>query len=76
MEEANKITRGRAGIIMPQKNAFDFVERPEHKLPDDGESAAQKAKSTKTQFKKIMDGLKRKSRTTCVNKRMAIVKMD
>jgi hypothetical protein len=61
---------------MPKKNAFDFVERPEHRAPDDGESAAQKAKSTKTQFKKIMEGLKRKSRQTYVNKRMSLVKMD
>lgn len=24
----NEIHRGRAGIIMPQKNAFDFIEKP------------------------------------------------
>ena len=27
-EDNDGITRGRVGIIMPQRNAFDFVEKP------------------------------------------------
>ena len=38
-KDSNAIVRGRAGIIMPTKNAFDFVERPESNLGgDDGRS--------------------------------------
>lgn len=69
--------RGRAGIIMPTKNAFDFVEKPESNLQDEiGNSVSNKSKGTKAHFKKIMEGLKRKSRVNFVNKRMSIVKMD
>jgi hypothetical protein len=63
---------------MPMKNAFDFVERPDIDLVEDrgASSGAAKTKGSAAQLKKIMEGLKRKNRTTFVNKRMAIVKLD
>lgn len=62
---------------MPMKNAFDFVERPDIDDVDvKGSSATAKAKSSVAHLKKVMEGLKRKNRTTFVNKRMAIVKLD
>lgn len=77
-KDSNAIVRGRAGIIMPTKNAFDFVERPESNLGgDDGRSGgANKGKGSHVQLKKIMEGLKKKNRTNFTNKRMQIVKMD
>ena len=62
---------------MPMKNAFDFVERPDIEFVDErGSGGAAKTKGSAAQLKKIMEGLKRKNRTTFVNKRMAIVKLD
>jgi hypothetical protein len=61
---------------MPMKNAFDFVERPDNDFNEEKGSGAAKAKGTAAQFKKVMEGLKRKNKTTFVNKRMAIVKLD
>jgi hypothetical protein len=63
---------------MPMKNAFDFVERPDNDQIEEGGagSGASKSKGSAAQLKKIMEGLKRKNRTTFVNKRMAIVKLD
>ena len=47
-KDSNAIVRGRAGIIMPTKNAFDFVERPESNLggDDDRSGGANKGKGS------------------------------
>ncbi len=34
-EQSDEIVRGRAGILLPTKNAFDFVTKPEFQLLDD-----------------------------------------
>ena len=33
--QADQITRGSKGIIMPARNAFDFVDRPRRELEND-----------------------------------------
>lgn len=78
--DANTIVRGRAGIIMPMRNAFDFIERPDVQVPEDEGTgrgiASSKQKGNKAQLKSIMMGLKKKNRANFTNKRMSIVKMD
>ena len=63
---------------MPQRNAFDFVEKPKASQQEFNDQVRdnQKGKDTKKHFKKIMMGMKRSNRATFTNKRMQIVKMD
>lgn len=77
-KEYMQIKRTRAGIIMPQRNAFDFVEKPRAQQQDFADEVrdGEKGKDTKKHFKKIMMGMKRSKRATFTNKRMQIVKMD
>lgn len=72
------VTRGRQGIIMPQRNAFDFVEKPrlqeDLNLRDNGSMMGHSKGHEK--IKKVMHAIKRQSRTNLVNRRMQTVKAD
>ena len=60
--DAHEIKRGRVGIIMPHRNAFDFTQRP--KITSDG-IGGQKTKSEGRQkLRKVMEGLKRTNKQT------------
>jgi len=77
----NKIERGRAGIIMPLKNAFDFTEMPggfrdASEVVEKVKSDSKSKQSMKQSVKKITDGLKKRNRISFANKRMATVKID
>lgn len=64
---------------MPTRNNFDFVVQPDNKLLEEfarGGSSKAKENSNKMKLKKITEGLKRASKASYVNKRMATVKMD
>ena len=69
------IIRGRAGIIMPQKNAFDFVVRP--KTDENcGESKQADPKGGAANVRKVMEAMKKANRASYTNKRLQIVKID
>lgn len=74
----DKIERGRAGIIMPIRNAFDFTERPENLFADTKEKGKAKdpSRASLASIKKTMDGLKKKNRMSFANKNMKTVKLD
>ena len=72
--EEHQITRGRVGIIMPHRNAFDFVERPEPKQNVIGDRGTRSEGRVK--LRKVMEGLKRANKQCFTNKRMQIVKTD
>ena len=69
--EADQITRGSKGIIMPARNAFDFVDRPRRDTGDDvrGMGSAGQSKGHE-KIKKAMNTIKRLSKTSFVNRRM------
>jgi hypothetical protein len=71
----NDIIRGRAGIILPQKNAFDFVERPAANVFAN-DSKKSDVKGGAANVRKVMEALKKRNRTQYTNKRMQIVKID
>lgn len=63
---------------MPARNAFDFVEKPQA-----GEEIDMRARGTgfevskgHEKIKKVMNGIKRMSKTSFVNRRMQTVKAD
>ena len=68
--------RGDKGIIMPQRNAFDFVERPQHRLDREREDSGKAPGAGHDKIKKVMNGIKRQSKTSLVNRRMETVKMN
>lgn len=79
MDKYAEIKKTQEGIVMPTKNNFDFIVHPETKLLEEvsrGGSGKAKETSNKVKLKKITDGLKRASKASYVNKRMATVKMD
>lgn len=61
LTDDQEIVRGRAGIIMPARNAFDFVDKPN---PSDcmGSSSYQAKNSGHERIKKTMNNLKRFNR--------------
>ena len=67
--EEQEIVRGRAGIIMPQRNAFDFVDKPN---PTDflGSGSGQAKNAGHEKIKKTMNNLKRFNRMNFTNKKM------
>ena len=74
---ASKIHRGDKGIIMPRMNAFDFVERPSHRLDRERENDQSRAQSSgHEKIKKIMTGIKRQSKTSLVNRKLETVKFN
>ena len=77
-KQAQEVQRGVHGIIMPARNAFDFVEKPQA-----GEDLDMRARGTgfevskgHEKIKKVMNGIKRMSKTSFVNRRMQTVKAD
>lgn len=73
-EEGQEIVRGRAGIIMPSRNAFDFVEKP---YPSDCASGQMTNKNSgHEKIKRTMNNLKRFSKMNNTNKKMQTVKID
>ena len=63
---------------MPARNAFDFVDKPRMQNDFDARGLGQGSmKSTgHEKLKKVMNGIKRLSKTTLVNRRMQTVKAD
>ena len=49
---------GRAGILLPAKNAFDFVEKPEYLMPSEGMNSL-KNKGNLATIKKTFEGLRK-----------------
>ena len=79
VDRVAEIRKTQEGIIMPTRNNFDFVVQPDNKLLEEfarGSSSKAKENSNKMKLKKITEGLKRASKASYVNKRMATVKMD
>lgn len=70
--------RGSKGIIMPQKNAFDFVEKPRMSEDFDqgGMGMGKQASKGHENIKRMMNGIKRLSKVSMVNRRMQTVKSD
>ena len=66
------------GIIMPTRNAFDFVEKPRAHEDESMRSAGVGMAQSKghEKIKKVMNGIKRLSKTSIVNRRMQTVKAD
>lgn len=73
---ANEITRGRAGIIMPSRNAFDFVEKPRQQEDFDSRGSSMLQSKGHEKIKKAMNSIKRQSKINLVNRRMQTVKSD
>ena len=74
---ASKIHRGDKGIIMPRMNAFDFVERPSHRLDRERDNDQGRAQSSgHEKIKKVMTGIKRQSKTSLVNRKLETVKFN
>lgn len=71
--DPHEIKRGRVGIIMPPRNAFDFTKRPGN-MKDDSE--LKKKSEGRQRLRKVMEGLKRAGKQNFSNKRMQIVKSD
>ena len=69
---ANEITRGAKGIIMPQRNAFDFVEKPRQQEDFNSRELASSQMHSKghEKIKKVMNGIKRQSKTNLTNRRL------
>lgn len=63
---------------MPQRNAFDFVEKPRQQedfnFRENGSSTGMSKGHEK--IKKVMSGIKRQSKTNLINRRMQTVKAD
>jgi len=76
--QANEVIRGSKGIIMPARNAFDFVERPRQTEEYEARSGAAGLNHSKghEKIKKVMNGIKRLSKSSFVNRRMQTVKAD
>ena len=73
----NKIHRGDKGIIMPRTNAFDFVEKPSQRLDRERGSELGRGQSAgHEKIKKVMNGVKRQSKTSLVNRKMETVKFN
>ena len=70
-----EIKRGRVGIIMPTRNAFDYTIRPTE-ASDSQARETKKSENGRTKMKKVMDGLKRANKATFSNKKMQVVKTD
>jgi len=73
------VTRGDKGIILPSRNAFDFVEKPRSQAEDfetRGSSSSAKNQNGQEKIKRVMNGIKRLSKTSLVNRRMRTVKAD
>ena len=65
--------RGQHGIIMPARNAFDFVEKPQFGEDTDlkrGQGQGADPSKGHEKIKKVMNGIKRMSKTSFVNRRM------
>ena len=73
---ASKIQRGDKGIIMPRMNAFDFVERPSHRLDRENNDQGRTQSSGHEKIKKVMTGIKRQSKTSLVNRKLETVKFN
>ena len=73
--QANQITRGDKGIIMPARNAFDFVEVPRQSNGLEFANQVQGAKGHE-KIKKVMNGIKRLSKVNNVNRKLRTVKAD
>jgi len=63
---------------MPSRNAFDFVEKPRQQEDFDQRGAGSSMIHSKghEKIKKVMNGIKRLSKTNLVNRRMQTVKSD
>lgn len=73
----NKIHRGDKGIIMPRTNAFDFVVKPSHRPDSERDSMHGRGQSAgHEKIKKVMNGVKRQSKTSLVNRKMETVKFN
>ena len=70
---AAQITKGREGIVMPQRNAFDFVEQPRIMNVDGGMAHQSKGQE---KLRKVMNSIKRLSRVNFTNKNFQTVKAD
>ena len=62
--------------MLPARNAFDFVEKPSQSEGMDGRGANMGKIQGHEKIKKIMNGIKRLSKTSIVNRRMQTVKAD
>ena len=61
-KDEHEIKRGRVGIIMPHRNAFDFTERP---APKGDQLGGTRNKSEgRLKLRKVMESLKRSNRQT------------
>ena len=70
------IQRGRVGIILPERNAFDFVERPN---PSDGVQDFKKnyAESGRSKLQRTLLALKKQNaKNTFFNKHFTTLKAD
>lgn len=72
--DPHEIKRGRVGIIMPPRNAFDFTERPEAKASNFGDRSIKS--EGRQRLRKVMEGLKRAGKQNYSNKKMQMVKSD
>ena len=69
-----RITRSRIGIILPERNAFDFIERPERRETTERKKAGEE--NGKAKLQKTLLQLKRSNTKGTGNKSMATVKID
>lgn len=70
-----QITRGRIGIILPERNAFDFTERPEKQVEANKEKKKDQ-ESGKAKLQKTLLQLKKSNMKSSSSKGMATVKID
>ena len=62
---------------MPRMNAFDFVERPSHRLDRERDNDQGRGQSSgHEKIKKVMTGIKRQSKTSLVNRKLETVKFN
>lgn len=66
--------RSRVGIIMPAKNAFDFIEKPQSRDVNDHRMTMGQSKGHE-KLRKVMTQLKKTNRPSVFNSKMAIAKI-
>lgn len=72
--KAEQVVRSRAGIIMPAKNAFDFIEKPQSRDIGDHRMAFGQTKGHE-KLRKVMSTLKKAGRPSGFSSKMAIAKI-
>jgi hypothetical protein len=74
LDDKKQVTRGKMGVMLPEKNAFDFVVRPD-KREDRGQEKKKDAESGKSKLQKTLLQLKRANTRPTSTKGMATVKL-